>query len=165
MIDLYKLHDNAEKLDHFNNKHNISAKHAWMHGLETKQWNEKVLAKDAHIASMYATNFLKRRFELAEPIIAKQPLLAYTYCRTVAKERVPAFEKEPIFANSEYALAYVVHVAKGEFELAEPRFATSAGESFYYSTVIKRRFKAGEAVIATNRELAGKYNRLFGTNL
>jgi hypothetical protein len=165
MMDLYKLHDNAEQLDHFSNKHNISALHAWMYGLETKQWNEKILAKDARIASMYATNFLKRRFELAEPVMAKHPLVAYDYCRVVAKGRVPAFEKEPIFANSQYALAYVMHIAMGEFKLAEPKFAKSAGESFYYSTFIKRRFKAGEAVIATNRELAGKYNRLYGTNL
>lgn len=164
-MDFYKLHDNAEKLDHFSNKHTVSALHAWEHGQETGEWNEKALAKDPTIAYDYARNILKSRFILAEPNIAKYPELAYGYSRFVAKERVPAFEREPIFANSSYALAYVKLIAKEEFKLAEPRFATNAGESFYYSTFIKRRFEAGEAAIATNRELAGKYNRLYGTNL
>lgn len=163
-MDFYKLHDNAEKLDHFGNKHNVSALHAWEHGKKTGEWSEKALAKDPNVAHKYAYRVLKRRFILGEPIIAKNPQEAYDYSRFVAKERVPAFEQEPIFANSYYALAYV-RLTGEEFTLAEPRFATSVKDSFYYSTFIKRRFKAGEAIIATDRQTASEYNRLYGTNL
>jgi hypothetical protein len=135
MINLYNLHHTPENLDHYDQRLERVPKLAWEHGLETKQWNEKVLAKDPFLAFEYAHCILRDPFELGEPAIAK---------------------------SSAYSVQYAMHVLKDRFPKGEEAISKDAFWSETYATnILKRRFKLGEPAIANDRRIAKRYNSFF----
>lgn len=138
MIDIFDLHSDPSKLLHGDAPHEVSPTHACKHGRKTKEWNEKVLAKDAETAYSYAYHVLGDRFKLGEPAIVKD-------------------------RNS--ALAYATYVLKGRFPEAEAKLALDSFFSFYYATeALKGRFIEGEKAISRNDDYARAYNKRYGTN-
>lgn len=163
MINLFKLHDEPHKLNHFNIKHTLSPELAWEHGLATRDWDEKLLAKDAEIAYDYAKTILRDRFILGEPSIAKDGYIAYKYARDVLKDRFKL--GEPAIANF-YApnipVRYAEKILKGPFPEAEENIAKDSHYSDIYAIeVLNKRFELGEPAIFKNPELRASYCNHF----
>lgn len=149
MIDIFDLHSDPSKLLHGDAPHEVSPTHAYEHGRKTKEWNEKVLAKDAEISYDYAKTILRDRFKLGEPIIAKDGYIAYKYARDILKDRFK--EAEPAIANF-YApnipVMYAEKFLKGPFPEAEENIARDSNYSAAYARdVLHSRFKLGEPAI------------------
>jgi hypothetical protein len=159
MINLYDLHDAPHKLNHFDIKHTLSPELAWEHGLATRDWDEKLLAKDAEISYDYAKTILRDRFKLGEPIIAKNGYIAYKYARDILKDRFK--EAEPAIANF-YApnipVRYAEKFLKGPFPEAEENIAKDSNYSAVYATdVLHNRFKLGEPAIFKDPKVCASY--------
>ena len=87
---------------------------AYIHSMEKKKRNlsmEKIIAKNAQIACLYAFRVIHGPFPEAEPEIAKHPSWAVRYARFVIKKRFPIAEKY-ISRDPEFCYEYYKHVIK-----------------------------------------------------
>lgn len=108
-----------------------------------------IIATNPNTAYDYARDFLRGRFELGEPAIAKRAEYAYYYARDVLKSRFKLGE-EAIAKSAYYSIMYAGKVLKGRFELGEPAISTSPAKSIAYARLIGGKFPLGEPAIATN---------------
>lgn len=93
-MNLYNFHEAPDKLDHFNKKHDIVPALAIEHGLETGDWNEKVIAKDSQTSYQYAYYKIAGKFKLGEPAIARDAEYSFIYARDILKSRFILGEKQ-----------------------------------------------------------------------
>lgn len=135
-MNLYKYHDNAESLKGHDDRFELISKEIWdkfkNEPYELKK-REKILARDAKVATNYTYHVLGERFKLAEPIIAKHPQSAILYAKLF-----------------------------GEFPEAEEMFARDGILSLNYAIdSIYRPFPKGEPTIAKMNNIAWKYLKAF----
>lgn len=115
----------------------------------------KTISKDAKWSLIYAY-FAKKRFEMAEPIIAENASYSYYYAVNVIKDRFELGEKA-IATNVSFSIDYAAKILDGKFELAEPEISKTSDYSFEYAKKVVGRFELGEPAIARNPRLSYEY--------
>jgi hypothetical protein len=91
--------------------------------------NEREIATDPRIAFDYIFNFLDGKpWPLAEPAIARDPVVAVRYAAHILQRRWP--EAEPVIAqNAESAFLYASDIIQGPWPPGEPAIASEAREA------------------------------------
>jgi hypothetical protein len=85
---------------------------------------EPVIAKDAYYSYWYACDVIKGRFEPGESTVATDAHCAYVYACDIIKGKFKLGEST-IAADASYAYSYARYVIKGRFELGEPKILKS----------------------------------------
>lgn len=127
---------------------------------------EQILLKSGETYQIinYVREVLKKPWPAAEPIILKSKNVSYMfeYAEMTGKRFLPAekfIAKDPLFVWH-----YADILIKGEWPEAEDTIAKSAQKSYWYSELIKKRFKKGEKVIKGSYYEV-RYENLWGIQL
>ena len=121
-MSLYDLHSNLEVLYGFDiapYKMPELAYELAVKNPELRPKLEPVIMKDPHLAYEYARNVLKRRWSGAEPSIMKHPGYACLYAKYVLKGPWPEFEPY-IMKDPKMAYYYAKDILKRRWPEAEP---------------------------------------------
>lgn len=162
-MDLYRLHDKPEELDHQDIAHHAVPKLIFdKYGEDEAEMkkHEKMLAREPSSAIAYAKTYLRGRFPEAEKNLVGNSNFAARYARDILQDRwidVPEIDKaiarkaETTIANGEDAVMYAIDVIGGRFPEAEPHIAESAWNSWIYAAqALKERFKLGELALKSD---------------
>jgi len=120
---------------------------------------EPIIAKDPKLAYYYVINILEHPWPEAEPTIAKNPELACYYVRDILQHPWP--EAEPYIAKDpEWACHYARYVLKRPWPEAEPYIVKDPEWAYGYAAdVLKRPWPEAEPIIAQNPRWAHFYAR------
>jgi len=147
-----------------------AADFAVKHKVTLNEETEKLIAQDAVASYNYAYH-VKGKFELAEPLLAKDLHLAVIYAIYILKGRFYLAEKMIAESITEYGLKkenfynapafnYARSVCQGRFELLEPLIINDPDLCYHYAAdVIGGRWEEGEPTIAKDLQLSLNYAR------
>lgn len=169
-MNLYDLHTNPDVLKYRDKAHSQVPSVLWSRYKNGELSKEDMQAPpikalfanektDPLLMVKYAIDILPKtgRFKVAEKHIAKNPLAALRYARSIVRNKWPIGENA-IASTAETAYEYARHVLYKPFPLGENAIAKDLDLSLKYALfVLKGRFKLGEPVIAKNAFSACEY--------